>query len=285
MSPAAGGRNASRSPETPSVYVYLVLGVAGLLSVFPLYWMFVVASNDSAAINDMPPRLVPGSNFTYLAGEVFERTEFRRALINSIVVSASIAITQVFLATLAGFAFAKFRFPGRRVLLALIIVTMMVPTQLNTIPLLMTMVELQWTNTLRALIVPDAVTAFGVFWMRQLIAERVSDEMIEAAAIDGASSFRIYRTIVLPLIRPGASVLALFAFVRAWNDFLWPLVVVNRADSQTVQIALRQLQNQAYTTDFGVEMAGTVVATAPLLLLFLLVGRQIVDGVMSGGSR
>ena len=121
--------------------------------------------------------------------------------------------------------------------------------------------------------------------MRQLIDGSVPDELIQAAKIDGASTFRVYRSIALPLVRSGASVLALFAFMLAWNDFFWPLIALSDQDSHTVQVALRQLQNQAYTTDFGVQMAGTFIATVPLLFIFILLGRRIVAGVMEGARK
>jgi len=266
-------------------FTYFVLITAVLLSAFPLYWMFVVGSNDTSAINDVPPRLTPGGNFGALASEVFARTSFTRALINSFIVASLVAIGQVFLSTLAGYAFAKMRFPGRNVLLVLVILTMMIPPQLGVVPLFIVISDLGWASTLRAVIAPSLVTAFGVFWMRQLIDGTVPDELIEAARIDGASMFRIYRSIILPLIRSGASVLGLFAFMFAWNDFFWPLIALSKPDSHTVQVALRQLQNQAYTTDFGVQMNGTFIATVPLLLIFLLLGRQIVAGVMDGALK
>ena len=285
--PSAASRpqRGGRALGTPRWFTYVVLGCAVVLSIFPLYWMFVVGSNDSSAINDVPPRLLPGDNFSNLASQVFEAAPFERALLNSLIVSVCVATGQVLFSTMAGFAFAKLRFPGRNALLVVVIVTMMVPPQLGVIPLFIIMSDIGWANTLQAVIAPSVVSAFGVFWMRQLIDGTVPDELLEAARIDGATTFTIYRKIVLPLIRPGAAVLGLFAFMFAWNDFFWPLVVLNRLDSMTVQVALNQLQSQAYTTDYGVEMAGTFIATMPLLLLFLLLGRQIVAGVMEGALK
>lgn len=274
-----------RGLETPRWFIYAVLLVAILGCLFPLYWMFVVASNDSSAINDIPPRLAPGGNFGKLAHEVFARAPFGRALLNTAFVATVVAAGQVLFSTMAGFAFSKLRFPGRNVLMVFVIITMMVPPQLGVIPLFILMGDLGWANTLRAVIAPSVVSAFGVFWMRQLIDGTVPDELIDAARIDGASMFRAYRSVVLPLIRSGAAVLGLFAFMFAWNDFFWPLIALNKLDSMTVQPMLRQLQNQAYTTDFGVAMAGTFIATVPLLLLFILLGRQIVSGVMEGAIK
>lgn len=279
------GQERRRSMFAPRWFTYVVLGIAVLMSAFPLYWMFVVGSNDTSAINDVPPRLLPGGNFGSLSEQVFDATPFGRALLNTFIVASLVAAGQVLFSTMAGFAFAKLRFPGREVLLVLVILTMMIPPQLGVIPLFILMSDLGWANTLQAVIAPSVVSAFGVFWMRQLIDGTVPDELIEAAKLDGASTFRIYRSVVVPLIRSGAAVLGLFAFMFAWNDFFWPLIVLSDPDSHTVQVALRQLQNQAYTTDFGVQMAGTFIATVPLLLIFVLLGRQIVAGVMEGALK
>ncbi|TDE11231.1 carbohydrate ABC transporter permease [Jiangella asiatica] len=247
--------------------------------------MFVVASNDSSAVNDVPPALVPGGNFLDHMSEVFARVPFGRALANSFMVATCVATGQVFFSALAGYAFAKLRFHGRNLLFVLVIGTMMVPLQLGVVPQFLLINELGWVNDLRALIVPGIVTAFGVFWMRQAIDNAVPDELVQAAAVDGAGTFRTFWSIVLPSIRPAAAVLGLFAFMFAWNDFFWPLIVLNSPRSFTVQVALRQLQSQAYVTDYGVQMAGIVIATVPLLLVFVLPGRQIVGGIMEGALK
>ncbi len=266
-------------------FTYLVLAVTTACSLFPFYWMFVVASNDTSAINNVPPALLPGPNFIANAQQVFEAVPFWRNLFNSFLVAGLIALGQVFFSALAGFAFAKLRFRGRNALLVLIVGTMTVPLQLAVVPQFILITELGWVNDLKALIVPGLVTAFGVFWMRQAVDNSLPDELVDAANVDGASTSRVFWSIALPTIRPAASVLGLFAFMGAWNDFFWPLIVLNSPDSFTVQVALRQLQSQAYVTDYGVQMAGIVMATAPLLLIFVLLGRQIVGGIMEGALK
>lgn len=281
--PPRNRRHPSR--ERVGWFTYIVLAVTTLLSLFPLYWMFVVASNDSSAVNRVPPALVPGTSFVANAQQVFEAVPFGRNLLNSLIVSAAIAVGQVLLSTLAGFAFAKMRFVGRNALLTVVVGTMTVPLQLAVVPQFLIITEIGWVNDLRALIVPGLVTAFGVFWMRQAMENSLPDELVDAARIDGAGSLRTFWSIALPSVRPAASVLGLFAFMAAWNDFFWPLIVLNSPTSFTVQVALRQLQSQAYVTDYGVQMAGIVLATAPLLLIFLLLGKQIVGGIMEGALK
>jgi len=262
----------------------LLIGVM-IVSIFPFYWMIVVASNNTAAMNGIPPRLIPGSNFLVHARQVFEDGKFIRALLNSFIAASLIALGQVFFSTLAGFAFAKLRFPFRNALFYVVVGTMMVPLQLGVIPQFMLISNLGWVNSLRAIIVPSLVTAFGVFWMRQYIDGGVPDELLQAAKVDGASTWRVYWNIVLPMVRPAAAVLGLFGFMFAWNDFFWPLIVLNSPDSFTVQVALRQLQNTAYVTDFGVQFAGVVIATVPLIVVFVFLGKQIIGGIMEGALK
>ncbi len=269
----------------PGLLTYGLLLLLAALSFFPFYWMFVVASNDTSVINDIPPRLVPGDRFMDNIRTVFGNVPFGRALINSAIVATVAAVAQTFFSALAGYSFAKLRFKGRNVLFVIIIATMMVPLQLGVVPQFLLISRLGWVNDLRALIVPATVSAFGVFWMRQAVQAAVPDELIQASKVDGAGTFRTFRSIVLPAVRPQAAVLALFAFMGLWNDFFWPLVVLNRQDSFTVQVALRQVQEQAYVTDYGVQMAGTVVGTVPLFIVFLIFGKQIVGGIMEGAIK
>ncbi|MGI9642825.1 MAG: carbohydrate ABC transporter permease [Acidimicrobiia bacterium] len=276
-------RNRSLNRTRWWIYAFLILFM--LLSIFPFYWMIVVASNDTASMNNIPPKLTPGPNFWDHARQVFEDGKFLRSLINSFVVATSIAVAQVFFATLAGFAFAKMKFPFRNLLFYIVVGTMMVPLQLGVIPQFMLISNLGWVNSLRALIVPGMVSAFGVFWMRQYIDGSVPDELLQAAKVDGASIWRQYWNIVVPMVRPAAAVLGLFAFMAAWNDFFWPLIVLNSPDSFTVQVALRQLQNTAYVTDFGVQFAGIVIATIPLILIFVFLGKQLIGGIMDGALK
>jgi cellobiose transport system permease protein len=196
-----------------------------------------------------------------------------------VVVSASV----VFFSTLAGYAFAKFRFRGKGPLLIFVVLTIAVPTQLGVVPLFMVMSKLGWTGTLGAVIVPNLVTAFGVFWMTQYIRQVVPDELIESARMDGASTFRSFWSIVLPVIRPAASMLALFTFVLTWTDFFWPFIVLN-GSNPTLPVALQLLQAN-YFVDYSVVLAGALLATLPLLLLYVLAGKQLVAGVMQGAVK
>lgn len=267
----------------PVVYIVLALGAA--LSVFPLYFMFVVATRSNDAIGGLPPVLTPGGQLADNVQRLLDNADahFLRGLLNSVLVSGSVTISVVLFSTLAGFAFAKLRFRGRNALLLVIVATMAIPVQLGLIPLYILMVKLGWTGELKAVIVPFLVSGFGVFMMRQYASSAVSDELIEAARVDGCSTLRIYWNVVLPAVRPAAAVLGLFTFMQTWNDFLWPYSVLNQ-DQPTVQLSLAALSS-GYYSDFSQIFAGTALATLPLLLVFLLFGRQIIGGIMEGALK
>lgn len=267
-----------------SLFSYFVLYFMGFISLFPFYWMFVVASSGSDEISKIPPSIVPGPRFLEVMNDVYTAVPFNQALWNTVIVGVSISVAQVLFSSVAGFAFAKLQFRGRKWLILVIIGTMMLPSQLGIIPMFILMGNLGWIDTLYALIVPALITAFGVFWMRQIIDAQVPNELLEAASLDGASVWRTFRSIVFPVIRPSALVLGLFAFLGSWNDFLWPLLVLQTPENFTVQVAINQLKG-SYTLDYALNMGGAFMATAPLLLLFVFVGKRLVGGVMDGAVK
>ncbi|MEU9737980.1 carbohydrate ABC transporter permease [Micromonospora chersina] len=265
---------------------YLALGLTALMSIFPIYWMFVVASRTSDAMGQVPPPLTPGGNLGANIARLFDNTDayFLAGLVNSAIVAGTVTVSVVFFSTLAGFAFAKLRFRGRNALLLVIVATMMVPTQLGVIPLYMLMTKLNWNDRLPAVIVPALVTGFGVFMMRQYAGQAVSTELIEAARMDGCNTARIYWNVVLPALRPAAAVLGLLTFMTTWNDFLWPYAVLNDPENPTVQLSLRALSD-GYYQDMSQVFTGTAIATLPLLLVFVVFGRQIIGGIMEGAVK
>ncbi|MDP4509899.1 carbohydrate ABC transporter permease [Nonomuraea turcica] len=265
-------------------WTYLLLGLAVFACLFPLYWMFVVASTDSATATQMPPEIVPGGNFFHLAGLVLETVPFISSMVNSLIVAGAIGVGHAVLCSLAGFAFAKLSFRGRNMLFLIVVLTMTVPTQLAVIPQYMIISNLNWVDTLQALIVPGLASAFGIFWMRQHIGATISDELLQAARIDGATTWQIFWRIAFPLVRPAAFVLGLLGFVTAWNDFLWPFIVLKSPEMYTAQIAIKALQN-SFDIDLGLAMSGSFLATLPLLVLFIFVGRRMVAGIMDGAFK
>ncbi|WP_431040540.1 carbohydrate ABC transporter permease [Streptomyces sp. P1-3] len=272
------GRQAHAGPVA-----YLLLGLMAALSLFPLYWTIVAASTSSQAINQADPPLLPGGNLISNLGAAWRDADLAKAVVNSFVVSCSVALSTVLFSTLAGFAFAKLRFRFRTALLLVVIATTAVPPQLSVIPLFQIMTSLGWYDRLPAVIVPSLVNAVGVFFMRQYLAEALPDELIEAARVDGAGPNRVFWHVVLPVARPAMLVLFLITFVQSWNDFFWPFVVLT-SENATVQVAMVKLA-QGYVPDQSVIMAGALLGTLPLLLLFLVFGRRIVGGLMQGALK
>ncbi|MEU5879521.1 carbohydrate ABC transporter permease [Spirillospora sp. NPDC047279] len=292
--PGRSGRGRGSSKRRPgrlrglwdaSPLTYLTLMVALALSIFPIYWMIVVATRTNDVVADVPPPVLPGGQFGENVGRLFgtEDVYFAKGLINSFIAAGAVTVSTVFFASLAGFAFAKLRFRGKSALLLTIIATMMIPVQMGIVPLYMIMVELGWQNQLQAVIVPFLVTGFGVFMMRQYADQAVPDELIEAARVDGCSTFGIYWRVVLPALRPAAGVLGLFTFMQTWNEFMWPLAVLT-PDNPTVQLSINNLAN-AYFKDYTLMFAGTTIAVLPLLVVFVVFGRQIIGGIMEGAIK
>lgn len=269
----------------PRWWNYALLGAVVLVFVAPLYYALLLASSDAGSIARSPlPSLIPQGNLLHnLQKVVTSDIDFWRALGNSVIVSAITSASVVFFATLAGFSFSKLRFRGRRALLMFVIATMAVPVQLGVIPLFIVMTKLNWVGNLQAVIVPGLVTAFGVFWMTQYLEDALPFELIEAARVDGCSMLRTYWHVALPASKGAGAMLFLFTFVGSWTNFFWPFIVL-RGDSLTLPVALQQLQ-AAYFKDYSLIMAGVVVSVIPLLLLFIVVGRQLVHGIMQGAVK
>ncbi|WP_410813323.1 carbohydrate ABC transporter permease [Micromonospora sp. 067-2] len=277
-----------RAPqETPAgVGTYLLLATSMLFAAFPLYWMFVIATSNDEALAQLPPAVVPSDRFLVNLDEVFSLQDvyFAASLINSVIVSTVVTVSMLFFCSLAGFAFAKLRFAGSRWLMLFVVLTLTVPNQLGVVALYIVMGKLGWNGTLLAVIVPGLVTAFGVFYMRQFIVNTVPDELIESARMDGATTMRVYRSIVLPAIRPALAVLGLLTFVATWNDFQWPLITLGGTDYPTSMVAISDLASGNYVI-YRRVLAGAFVATIPLLIMLFIGGRQIVRGIMEGAVK
>lgn len=279
---ARGRRGGHGIERRPGWLTYTLLGVFFVAGAYPLYWSFVIGSSDNSALASTWPPLLPGGQFWQNVGEVFDTVPFWLALGNSIIVASVITASVVIFSTLAGYAFAKLRFRGREGLMVFVIATLAVPTQLGIIPLFMLMKQFGWTGTLGAVIVPTLVTAFGVFFMRQYLVDVIPDELIEAARVDGASMISTFWHVGVPAARPAMAILGLFTFMTAWTDYLWPLLVAPQ--NPTLQVALSQLQSARYV-DYSVVLAGAVLATLPLLILFVIAGKQLISGIMAGAVK
>ena len=272
-----------RAPDAAGTPTYLILGAVTLLFLAPFYYMLVAASRPMSEMNVWPPPLLPGDDLWTNVATAIRQQNIGLALANSLLVSSTITAATVLFCTLAGYAFAKMRFRGRNVLFALTIGTMMIPPSLSVVPLYSIMADLGLAGRLPSVVLPSLVTAFGVFFMRQYLMQSLPDELIEAARVDGATSLRTVWSIVLPIARPGMAVLGMLTFMTAWNDFFWPVITLN-STNPTVQVALNNL-GSGYVPDTAVIMAGTLVGTLPVLVVFVLLGRQIVGGIIAGAVK
>jgi cellobiose transport system permease protein len=264
---------------------YILISVGGFLSLFPFYWLFIIGTRNTAAISQNPPVLTPGNLFFINFDKALNDIAFWNALLNSTYVSVIVTLSVLFFCSLAGFAFAKFHFPFKNALFVTIIVTLAVPSQLNLIPSYIIVVELGLLDQLLALIIPNMVTAFGIFWMRQYIQSSVHDELLESGKMDGCGYFRLYWNIAVPAILPAFATLGILTFLHSWNDFMWPLVVMKSADKFTIQIALRSLYALMQDMDYGKIMSATFVATLPLIIVFLIFRRYFISGLTTGAVK
>ena len=206
-----------------------------------------------------------------------------RSLLNSIFVAGTVTVSNLFLCSLAGYAFAKLRFPGRDAIFLALISAMMIPWQVFLIPGFIIVKNLGWLNTYRALIVPNLAMPFGIFMCRQYMMS-IPDGLIEAARIDGYNEFGIYWRVILPLVTPALATLAIFTFLSQWNSFVWPLIVTQSSHMRTVPLIIAVLNGQ-FGANFAMMMAGALVVTLPMLLVFLLFQRQFIKGVFLTSIR
>ena len=280
---AAPPRRRKRGNHAAGWGTYAIMAATAFLFIAPFYYMIVAASRPMSQMVQYPPPLTPGPDLWANIQTALQQQNIGLAITNSVIVSGTVTIATLLFCTLAGFAFAKLRFRAKKGLFTLTIGTMMIPPTLGVVPLYMVMAELDLAGRLASVILPTLVTAFGVFFMRQYLTQALPDELLEAARVDGATSLRTFWSIVLPIARPGMAVLGMLTFMTAWNDFFWPIITLN-SSNPTVQVALNNL-GSGYVPDTAIIMAGTLIGTLPVLVVFVLLGRQIVSGIMSGAVK
>jgi multiple sugar transport system permease protein len=263
---------------------YAIVGVGALITLTPFYFMFVFATHSRSAIFSLPPPVWFGGDLLANLGILTERLPFWRNLGWSLYVAlASTALTLLF-CSMAGYAFALMEFRFKKALFGLVMATMLLPSFMNMIPTFMVMDALGWIDQHRALYLPGAASAFGIFLMRQFAATAVPRELIEAARMDGCGELGIYWRIVLPLLKPALGTLGLITFIASWNNFIGPLIVMRSAQNYTLPLALRSLQS-TLNTEWGALMTGSAIATIPLLILFAVSSRQLIAGLTAGAVK
>ena len=254
-----------------------------LIAVFPLLWMLSVSFMRPGEASALPPPLLPAHLTLANYRELFERAGMGRYLVNSLAISSAITLLSLAFNLMAGYAFAKLRFAGRERLFQVLLGGLVIPAQVAMLPLFLLLKYLGLVNSYAAVVVPAMATIFGIFLVRQY-ARGIPDDLLEAARIDGACELRIFVQIVLPLLKPIMVTLAIFTFLTAWNDFMWPLIALTGQEHYTLPIALASLSRE-HVQDSELMMAGSVVTVLPVLVLFLALQRYYLQGLLLGSVK
>ena len=263
---------------------YCVVGVGALIMLAPFYFMFVFATHSRTEIFSLPPPLFFGDDFFANLKILTERMPFWRNLGWSLYVALASTVLTLLFCSLGGYAFALFDFKFKNALFGLVMGTMLLPSFMNMIPTFMIMDALGWIDQPKALYIPGAASAFGIFLMRQFVSSSIPKDLVEAARMDGCSELGIYARIVLPLLKPALGTLGLITFIASWNNFIGPLIVMRSPEMYTLPLALRSLQSPV-NTEWGALMTGSAIATLPLVVLFVLSSRQLISGLTAGAVK
>ena len=271
------------SPRMAKALVHGLLIGGALVAVFPLLWMFAVSFMRPGEASNLPPPLWPAHATLQNYETLFLRAGVGSYLFNSLAISAAITALSLAFNVMAGYAFAKLRFAGRERLFRVLLGMLVIPAQVAMLPLFLMLKYAGLVNSYSAVVLPAAATAFGIFLVRQY-ARGIPDELLEAARIDGASEWRIFGQIVLPLLKPVMVTLAIFTFLTAWNDFMWPLIALTGQEHYTLPLGLASLARE-HATDSELMMAGSVVTVIPVLALFLAMQRYYIEGLLLGSVK
>jgi len=267
-----------------SVLLYGFLITLSLFMILPFIWMVSTSFKVPQEVFGIPPRIIPANptweNYRYL----FQEQNLLRIVWNTFFVAGASTTLRLFFCSLAGFAFAKYKFPGRGVLFAVLLATMIVPPAVTLVPVYVILRELSMVDTLWSLIIPGAANAFGIFFLRQYI-RTVHDDLLDAARIDGATEFGIFWRVILPVISPGLISLGLIFFMGSWNDYFGPLIFLKSPENFTLPLAIFSFQGAAGLTSYNTQMAMAVISILPLLVIFLIFQRRFVEGITAGAVK
>ena len=261
----------------------VVLIPVAIVALFPLYWLVTTALTPSSAAIRVPPSLIPAEPTLENFARLFTQAPVVAWALNSLVIATAIMAGHVVFDSMAGYAFAKKRFPGKNLLFVLIVSSLMIPVHVTLVPRFILVSEIGLVNNPLGVILPSIADVFGIFLMRQFISSLPS-ELEDAARVDGASEWQVFWRIVMPLSRPAVATVAIFSFVGAWNAFLWPLIVLSRRELLTLPVGVATLQ-QEFTQNIGMVMAGAAVGAVPMIVLFLVFQRYFLEGVRVGGLK
>ncbi|MFC0844815.1 carbohydrate ABC transporter permease [Streptomyces noboritoensis] len=275
----------SATNRNPGRGILLTSGLALVLAAVavPFYWLAVAATHSSQEIFASPPPLLPSGHLLQNLHTLQDSAHFGRVILNSLGIAVVYTLLAGAVCTLAGYGFATYDFRGRELLFGLLMLGLVVPTQVTLVPLFRMMADLQWLDTYQAVIAPNLALPFGIFLMRQSMAA-LPKELLDSGRMDGCGELRLFWRVALPPMRPALAALGIFLFLYQWNDFVWPLIVLREGTSFTIPVALASLQGLD-ETDYGAILAGTSIAAVPMAVVFLLLQRHFVSGLLAGAVK
>jgi multiple sugar transport system permease protein len=280
----AGGGQRLRTRHTTPRWLYVVLTLGLVVVLGPFVWMALSSVKPESEVDEVPPTWLPRDVTLDHYDNLFTNLNLPTFFFNSVVVATVVALGNVAFGAMLGYALAKLRFRGRRLLFGLVLVTLMVPGVATFIPQFVLVTNLGLANTLPGLILPYLVQPFGVFLMRQYMLS-LPDDLIDAARVDGAGELRIFASVMLPLCGPAMATVGILTFLASWNNFLWPLVIAQGEDKYTLPVALALYATGEHSTDYGLLLAGSVVVVLPVILVFLVLQRYFVQGIAMTGIK
>jgi multiple sugar transport system permease protein len=277
-------RRAGKRPKVKwfQAFQYTLLSVGGFIMIFPYLWMLSTSFKARGTWYNIS--LIPEQFSLEYYERLLSTSLLPRWYLNTLIVAVVGTISVVFFSSLAGFVFAKYHFRGREFMFVLILATIMIPSEMMIIPWYTGVAKIGWIDSIPGILMPGMLSAFGVFVMRQFMAN-IPDELLDAGRIDGVSEFGLFWRISFPLARPAAAVVAIFTFLGHWNDFLWPLIVTNSDRMQTLQVGLSRLSQLETGADWGGTMSGAALASIPMLIVFLFFQKQIISGMKLSGLK
>ncbi len=274
-------RKTIEGTTTGLLHIILLLGAA--VMVLPFVWMILTSFKPVDEVLSWPPKLFPHHwTFSNYIG-VFQKWPFGRFIMNSLILSAVSTVSIIITSTLSGFVFSKYRFVGKEAIFFLLLATVMVPFQVFMVPLYLNMVKVGLVDTYGGIVLPWLIMSFGIFFMRQNIAS-IPDDLIDAARIDGCSEFRIFLNVIFPLSKSAMSALAIFAFMDAWGYFIWPLIITSTTEKFVLEVGLALFQHRFFI-DYGSTTAGSTIAILPVIIVFMIFRRNIIEGITLTGLK
>jgi multiple sugar transport system permease protein len=266
-----------------SIGFHVIMLIISFITLLPFIWMLGASFMETGEASSFPPRFIPERFTLAQYFFLFNRMNLNRYFLNSLILAVSVTVVSTMVNSLAGFAFAKFHFKGKRPIFAFLLSSMIIPGQVTMLPVFLMLNKMGLLNTYFGIIIPGMASIFGIFLIRQYL-QSIPDSLLEAARIDGAKDCTIYWRIILPLAKPVLVTLAIFTFMGTWNDFLWPLIVMTKQDMYTLPVALANLLGE-HAPDPELMMAGSVITIMPVLIVFMFLQKYYIQGILLGGIK